>query len=151
MKNISVRPSRHCSSQKKRLRKPLRLPRDSVQVSNLTGSIVKIRYLNEVNKLKKTIPNWNRLFSKDAESKRAESWVRLSILGDPLSQKYAWAVPDTRALKILNYFSPLIEVGSGKGYWGSLLKESGTDIICIDKYQQEDCWTEVFRGQGFNI
>jgi hypothetical protein len=29
--------------------------------------------------------------------------------------RYAWATPDARALKILNHFDPIIEVGAGAG------------------------------------
>lgn len=102
------------------------------------------KYLRKIKKLRKTIPNWHNLFSSDADETRAEQWIRLSVLAAPLSEEYAWAIPDTRALNILSKFAPLVEIGAGKGYWGSLLAKKGVDIICVDKYVPEKTWTEVW-------
>jgi hypothetical protein len=105
-------------------------------------------FLRKVLKLKKTIPNWKSLFSAKADDSRAEQWVRLSVLAAPLSDKFAWAIPNLRALSILGTFGPLVEIGAGKGYWGHLLEEEGIDIICVDKYVPEDTWTEVCHTIG---
>lgn len=101
------------------------------------------KFLREVKKLQRTIPNWDSLFSEEADESRAEQWVRLSVLAAPLSEKYAWAIPDSRALNILSSFGPLVEIGAGKGYWGSLLSDLGVDIVCIDKFVPEETWMEV--------
>lgn len=102
------------------------------------------KYLRKVAKLQRTIPNWENLFSAQADNERSEQWVRLSVLAAPLSESYAWAIPDSRALRILSSFGPLIEIGAGKGYWGSLLADQGVDIICVDKYVPEKTWMEVW-------
>lgn len=103
-------------------------------------------YLSEALELKKTIPNWDSFFSEAADDSRAEQWVRLSIIGASLSDRYSWAIPDSRALSILQNFAPLIEIGAGKGYWGDLLKKKGIDIICFDKLVPESPWTEILLG-----
>ena len=75
-------------------------------------------YFNEVQKLARTIPNWRNLFSQDiSRDERLQQWIRLKIIGEPLIEKFAWAVPTEKALDILLSFSPLVELGAGKGYW----------------------------------
>lgn len=46
-----------------------------------------------------------------------------------LTKKYAWAIPVPEALAMLKKYSPLIEIGAGKGYWASL---ADADILCYD-------------------
>lgn len=75
------------------------------------------------------------LFSSqiDAE-KRAEVWGDQAEIGEELVNKYAWAIPDERAIRIIRHFSPTVEIGCGRnGYWSKLLKESGVDIIAYDQ------------------
>jgi hypothetical protein len=50
-----------------------------------------------------------------------------------MADKYAWAVPDARALRIIASFSPIVEIGAGRGYWGSLLSKAGVDYIGFDR------------------
>lgn len=106
------------------------------------------KYLNQVQKLKQTIPNWEDLYCVESEQSRIEQLIRVEVLGKPLCDKYAWAVPDPKALRILAEFSPLIEIGSGKAYWASLLSKSpySADIVCYDKYEIEKPWTTVHQG-----
>jgi hypothetical protein len=70
----------------------------------------------------------------EAMKERDETWVRLEVIGQALCDKYSWAIPDARSLAILQHFSPLVEIGSGKGYWASLLRKYGTDINAYDAY-----------------
>ena len=49
-----------------------------------------------------------------------------------LTRKYAWAVPDEVAIKLISEFSPLIEIGAGIGYWAKLIAEVGGDILAFD-------------------
>ena len=114
-------------------------------------------YLHKIVQLKATIPEWDTFFgdkispektinksanekadnceNDEAVSVRACNWVRLEVLGEPLCKKYAWAIPDERALQILASFSPLIEIGAGRGYWARLLRDQGVDILAFDKYR----------------
>jgi hypothetical protein len=99
-------------------------------------------YHRQVVKLKSTIPHWNNLFSEQlTEEERMNDWIRievhlslslcpdsLQVLGEPLLQKYAWAIPDRKALGILQRFSPIVEMGAGKGYWAHLLQQQGVEI-----------------------
>lgn len=109
-------------------------------------SQVKNPYLKEIRNLRKSIPEWDNFFSEGDEEARGNNWVRLDVLGQPLNDKYAWAIPNKRALNILAEFSPLIEVGCGKGYWASLLREMGVDIVCYDKKKSPQAWTDVRVG-----
>jgi len=111
-------------------------------------STKEIAYLTEIKELKETIPSWDNMFSSKVDPEdRSQAWMRLEILGEPLIQKYAWAIPDERALKICSEFGPIIEVGAGKGYWAWLLKQRGVDIIAFDKYAyKEKGWMEVKKG-----
>lgn len=52
--------------------------------------------------------------------------------GFELEERYAWAIPDDRALRILEEFSPVIEIGAGRGYWAHLLRERGVDTLAYD-------------------
>ena len=112
------------------------------------ASSIKNPYLKEIRSLRKTIPEWEEnFFAEDGEEARGNNWVRLDVLGAPLCSKYAWAVPNNRALNILAEFSPLIEIGCGKGYWASLLREMGVDVLCYDKkVNSSKCWTTVEIG-----
>ena len=52
---------------------------------------------------------------------------------DPeLAAKFAWAIPDDRAIQILLAHSPLVEIGSGRGYWGRLVADRGGIMHCYD-------------------
>jgi hypothetical protein len=106
-------------------------------------------YLREIRHLRKTIPEWEsgEFFTECNVETQCSNWIRLEVMGQPLCEKYSWAIPNNRALNILASFSPLIEIGAGKGYWASLLREQDIDIVAYDKTVDEDqCWTEVKVG-----
>lgn len=50
------------------------------------------------------------------------------------NHKYSWAVPTPRALNEIAKFAPegIIELGAGTGYWASLLREMGLDVLAFD-------------------
>ncbi len=100
------------------------------------GEVIENPYLLEVLELMKTIPEWDEFFSReDSETmKRGSNWIRLEVLGQPLIDKYSWAIPNQRALNIIKHFSPIIEIGSGKGYWASLLKRQNVDVEAFDRH-----------------
>lgn len=72
----------------------------------------------------------------------------LDGIGMKLVEKYSWACPDSQALRIIKNFSPIVEIGCGKGYWAKLLREMGVDVKCFDKYTggKKGNWTEVEKG-----
>lgn len=49
-----------------------------------------------------------------------------------LTQKYSWAIPNEEAIAKIAYFSPLIEIGAGMGYWAKLIDDAGADIVAFD-------------------
>jgi len=107
-------------------------------------------YYNEVLELKRTCPLWNNgnFFSSNVNhDDRMTEWLRIRILGKVLLEKYSWAIPDTRCLNILSTFSPLIEIGCGKGYWCSLLRNMNVDIVAYDNDKDNtDTFTTVLLG-----
>lgn len=45
---------------------------------------------------------------------------------------YSWAVPTEEVIEAIAQFSPIVEIGAGRGYWASLLKEAGADVRAYD-------------------
>jgi hypothetical protein len=59
-------------------------------------------YLNSVQKLQKSLPNWHDIFNETLHFEdRAQEMIRSDVIGSNLCNKYAWAIPDKRAIKIL--------------------------------------------------
>jgi hypothetical protein len=50
-----------------------------------------------------------------------------------MCKRYSWAVPTPEIIESLAQFSPLVEVGAGRGYWASLIQEVGGEIDCFDE------------------
>lgn len=111
-----------------------------------------VKYLKKIQALKKKLSQWEQFYAEEHTSEREAEWDLLETSQSQLCNEFAWAVPDERALKILTKFSPLIEIGAGKGYWGKLLREKSVDIVCFDKYVHSknsvDCWTKVLKGDA---
>jgi hypothetical protein len=64
--------------------------------------------------------------------RRSAIWMQQADLG--CVDRYAWATPDCRALRILHHFAPLIEIGCGaNAYWcRQLIQQYGTDVVGYD-------------------
>ena len=88
--------------------------------------------------LKKIPLNYRVNFFSDehvSSSERARIWEDQADLGEEMINRYAWATPDSRALKIVKHFSPIVEIGSGSNaYWGLLMKQVGIDVVCYEKF-----------------
>ena len=65
-----------------------------------------------------------------------------SLIGDEWSsfsyrellvKEYSYAIPDEKALEIISKYGPVVEFGSGTGYWAKLLSDRGVDILAFDK------------------
>jgi hypothetical protein len=52
---------------------------------------------------------------------------------------YAFAAPNSRALKALAEVSPIIEVGAGVGYWALLLRQAGVAVVATDALPTTKC------------
>ncbi|KAJ0390026.1 hypothetical protein ATCC90586_011345 [Pythium insidiosum] len=70
-----------------------------------------------------------------SEKKRTKMYKALDV---SVAMKYAWAIPDERALRIIKHFGPIVEMGAGTGYWGRLLELRGVDIVCYDLHVADD-------------
>lgn len=65
--------------------------------------------------------------------RRAELWTVQADVGEELVDKYAWAIPDQGAFRILKHFAPLVEIGCGaNAYWCKQMKRNGIDIVAYD-------------------
>src|SRR5579885_3340312 len=51
---------------------------------------------------------------------------------DYACERWAWAVPDEKAIKTLVEHSPVVEIGAGTGYWARLATEAGGDVVAYD-------------------
>lgn len=65
-------------------------------------------------------------------SEKAKTFV--SLERKSLRDQYAFAIPTTETLSIIARYSPLIEIGSGSGYWAMCLASLGADILAYDMY-----------------
>ena len=65
--------------------------------------------------------------------RRAQLWMEQADLGETLVNQYSWATPNEQAIKILQAFSPIIEIGCGSNaYWSRIMKQAGIDVIGYD-------------------
>lgn len=55
-----------------------------------------------------------------------------------MCREYAFAIPTKEALKEISKYSPIVEIGAGSGYWASLLKKNGAEILAYDKYHKDN-------------
>jgi hypothetical protein len=70
-----------------------------------------------------------------------------------LVKRYAWAVPDQRALDAIAALDvPVVEVGAGLGYWRSLLEAVGVEGMAFDQepggnhYCEGEPFAQVYPG-----
>jgi hypothetical protein len=70
-----------------------------------------------------------------------------------MTKMYSWAIPNDEALKTIEVYQPIVEIGAGSGYWAFLLRSyRRAEIVAYDGfsskfgYKQEDTWTKVERG-----
>ena len=63
----------------------------------------------------------------------------------PLQTTFALMVPCAAALDVLAEHAPLLEIGSGSGYWAALLRARGVDILAYDVVEDAE---HGFRGLG---
>lgn len=92
------------------------------------------------------------------DQKQAFEALRRFSNRDYLQHYYAWAIPGSLALTELAGLGPLLELGAGGGYWASLLRDQGADIVAVDpdpppasgrdKGWSFKPWTDVIKGDG---
>jgi len=74
-------------------------------------------------------PDMARVFDPTLEEDRRIEL--LNSLPTRAQKKYAWAIPDERALRILYHFAPIYEVAAGLGYWGYCLKRYAAKVNAL--------------------
>ena len=135
---------------------PLTLER-TTEKENLSGmpkrkKCIENPYLEEVEQLKGTLNAWDDFFLDKKDGTRELDSVRLEVMSNNLLDKYAWAIPDQRALSILSSLAPLVEIGAGKGYWAYLLRNMDIDILTFDKHiDPSKEWTNINKGTPANL
>lgn len=95
---------------------------------------MKIEYLEEYNKIKHT-PDKSLYYN--------EYQYRHEMV-----QRYAWAIPNEEAIMTLKRYSPILEIGAGKGYWAMLMREVETAVQAFDLKSSEEVpgsWSTVFE------
>ena len=56
-----------------------------------------------------------------------------ATLGEQLVNKYSWATPDDRCMRILKHYSPIVEIGCGaNAYWSQCMANAGIDVVAYD-------------------
>lgn len=103
-------------------------------------------YLDEASAIVAATPHWDDFFSLPTEKR---DWVKtFDKYCNKLSVKYAWACPDERAIRIIKQFSPLVEIGAGRGYWAAMLQNAGADVLPFDKFVAKRSlnWCNVDKG-----
>lgn len=97
-------------------------------------------YLEEFQRLFPTEPNW------DLVEKIGPARVK-QIRGE-LCKKFSWAIPNEKALSAIAKYAPLVEMGSGAGYWAHLLRSRGAEVVAFDAFPRppEECWAAPKLG-----
>lgn len=88
-----------------------------------------------------------RLFDPALDDERRLELFNLTDVS--IAEEYSWAIPNDQALKIIQHYGPVIEIGAGKGYWARLLVEHmDVDILCFDSIieEQSKLWYPVQLG-----
>jgi hypothetical protein len=72
----------------------------------------------------------------------------LRDLRNMLTEQYAWAIPDTRAIETIGRYGRLVEICAGTGYWAWLLRLWHVDIVAYDVEPREGdkSFTNVRQG-----
>jgi hypothetical protein len=113
-------------------------------------------YNHKFSQLMKTITmSSDNFFGDSSENgviERENNWLRLNLLGEELAHYFAWAIPTEKALHLITSFSPILEIGAGKGYWSYLLRKRGVSIRSFDRQPNSShSWTLVEKGTPSTI
>lgn len=104
--------------------------------------------LNEFVALQKSWPSdMARIFDRALETeRRSELWELMCEGCDALRKRYAWAIPDERALGVLQHLSPMCEIGAGRGYWCSCVEQRGGVARAYDRAPPAETFAHVKLG-----
>lgn len=108
-------------------------------------------YATEIVELSSTVQDFSSILNPWFRGDRSVAIGHLYEQYSDLAEKYAWAVPDDNVIHICKQFSPLVEIGAGKGYWASLIGTTDTVITAFDKHtfsskKNKGNFCEVLKG-----
>jgi len=94
-------------------------------------------------------------FPGDTFEERFQPIMESQKAREELCKRYAWAIPTPEVIEAIAQFSPLVELGAGRGYWASLIQKAGGEIDCFDEkppdivddniyHPNKKGWTRVF-------
>ncbi len=69
----------------------------------------------------------------------------------PLAKKYSWGIPNDQAITTIAKYGPIVEIGSGSGYWASLIHDAGVDIIAFDNGSYNSVTEKAYEKMWFNV
>ena len=58
-------------------------------------------------------------------------------------REFSWAIPNIEAIKAIRKYAPIVEIGSGGGYWGYLIEQDGTSIELFDN--RTDTFQKIWK------
>ena len=73
------------------------------------------------------------------------------LLRKEYGSRFSFAILDGVTVERLSHFGPLLEIGSGKGYWAWELRKAGVDIVATDamglgRYRKSGHWREPWTA-----
>jgi hypothetical protein len=86
----------------------------------------------------------------DMSTEQLKHWLdnqlKLGVCRDDMVHLYSFAIPNDEALDALADHGPILEIGAGNGYWASLMRQKGIDVIALDLYPPPHPKNNYFRG-----
>lgn len=125
--------------------------RELWEMDNQSNPLLRVfnsRYEEGISLLYNTGVGKNGEMDSALSNSRPKQWKKKSLAQPPcypLLQKwrdacrdwcchlYSYAVPTRGAIAALAKYKPLVEMGAGLGFWASLLRNCGVDIVAYDK------------------
>ena len=100
----------------------------------LNASMIVNPYYSEFLKFALKVKQANEIPAK--ESNHGKLWynayAEMHSARRDLITHYSYAIPDPGALELIAKYGPILELGAGKGYWASLLRQMSVDILAYD-------------------
>lgn len=60
---------------------------------------------------------------------------------------FSWAIPSPEVIEAICFYSPLVELGAGTGYWAWLLEQKGAEVVAYESEpRQPPHWHSILKG-----
>ncbi len=102
--------------------------------------------------------NEHPVFSKESTEKSLQHHMDSAMRRKGAIHKYAFAIPTPNILEKIVKYSPIIELGAGRGYWAWVLQQMGAEVVAFDTSPPDNkqlkngyfkggkTWTKVEQG-----